>query len=296
LPVGLALWRPKRAHIPNGTADPERRSRPCLARAIVDPDRGPLPRPGRARRRRRRLRVGGLARPARARDDDLPRAQGRRAVCARAAPDRRPRPAEKRERRPTIAQIAADGAAGWTQTTATRHAKTAPLQLRDLPCRRYEALNDSRCRPILVADPDDPARAQLAFLATDRSPPPAQIIERYADRWSIEVCFQDARHVFGVGHAGNRVQLAVERTAPFGFLTMTLTILWYAQHGHHPEVVAEHRARAPCDLSKANPSVADVLAKLRRTIIAAQYQPRHAAAPTPQQITAVQQAWAAAAA
>jgi hypothetical protein len=39
-----------------------------------------------------------------------------------------------------------------------------------------------------------------------------------------------------------------------------------------------------------------MLAKLRRAIIAAQYQPRHAAAPTHQEITAVQQAWAAAAA
>ena len=77
---------------------------------------------------------------------------------------------------------------------------------------------------------------------------------------------------------------------------MTPRILWYALCGHHPDVVAEHRARAPWYLSKANPSVADMLAKLRRAIIAAQYQPRHAAAPTHQEITAVQQAWAAAAA
>jgi hypothetical protein len=38
-----------------------------------------------------------------------------------------------------------------------------------------------------------------------------------------------------------------------------------------------------------------MLAKLRRTIIAAQYQPRHPNTPTPHEITAVQQAWAAAA-
>jgi hypothetical protein len=100
-----------------------------------------------------------------------------------------------------------------------------------------------------------------------------------APPWRARHTFQDAKHVFGVGQARNRVQLAVERTAPFGFLTMTLTILWYALCGHHPDVVAEHRARAPWYLTKANPSVADMLAKLRRTIIAAQYQPRHAGAP-----------------
>lgn len=59
-------------------------------------------------------------------------------------------------------------------------------------------------------------------------------------------------------------------------------------------VVAEHRARAPWYLSKANPSTADMLAKLRRVIIAAQYHPGAARTPTPAEITRVQHAWAAA--
>lgn len=80
-------------------------------------------------------------------------------------------------------------------------------------------------------------------------------------------------HLFGVGDARNRTPKAVERTAPFQFLCMTITILWYALSGHHPDVVAERRARAPWYLSKANPSTADMLAKLRRVIIAAQYEP-----------------------
>lgn len=165
-----------------------------------------------------------------------------------------------------------------------------------MACLWYQALNDTPCRLILVRDLEDPARAQLALITTDLDSTPAQLIERYADRWSIEVCFQDAKHVFDIGQARNRVQRAVERTAPFGFLAMTLTILWYALSGHHPDVVAEHRARAPWYLSKTNPSAADMLAKLRRTIIAAQYLPRQAATPTPQEIAAVQQAWVAAAA
>jgi len=89
-------------------------------------------------------------------------------------------------------------------------------------------------------------------------------------RWPIEVCYEDAKHIFGVGHARNRTRRAVERTVPLQFLAMTITIIWYTLHGHHPDVVAEHRARAPWYRSKANPSSADMLAKLRRTIIAAQ--------------------------
>jgi hypothetical protein len=75
---------------------------------------------------------------------------------------------------------------------------------------------------------------------------------------------------------------------------MTITIVWYAEAGHHPDVVSEHRARAPWYRSKANPSSADMLAKLRRVIIAAQYRPGRADAPTAAEITRVQHAWAAA--
>ena len=114
------------------------------------------------------------------------------------------------------------------------------------------------------------------------------------ERWPIEVCYEDAKHVFGVGQARNRTRNAVERTAPFQFLTMTLVIVWYALHGHHPDDVAEHRARAPWYLSKTNPSSTDMLAKLRRTIIAAQYHPGRGATPTPAVFTQVQHAWAAA--
>jgi hypothetical protein len=69
---------------------------------------------------------------------------------------------------------------------------------------------------------------------------------------------------------------------------------WYTLHGHHPDVVAEHRARAPWYLTKANPSTADMLAKLRRVIIATQYRPGPHRAPTATEITRVQHAWAAA--
>ena len=37
-------------------------------------------------------------------------------------------------------------------------------------------------------------------------------------------------------------------------MAMTLTIIWYAASGHHPDVVAEHRARSPWYLTKTTPS------------------------------------------
>ncbi len=103
---------------------------------------------------------------------------------------------------------------------------------------------------IHVQDSKKQSGYQIALITTDPHAPAAQIVARYADRWPIEVAFEEGKHIFGVGDARNRTRKAVERTVPFQFLAMTITILWYAASGHHPDVVAEHRARSPWYLTK----------------------------------------------
>jgi hypothetical protein len=83
---------------------------------------------------------------------------------------------------------------------------------------------------------------------------------------------------------------------PFGFYCLDLVIIWYAIAGHAPEVVAERRRRAPWYGSKTNPSVTDMLATLRRVLIAAEFLPQHPDQPTYEEIAAVRLAWAQAAA
>jgi hypothetical protein len=87
---------------------------------------------------------------------------------------------------------------------------------------------------------------------------------------------------------------AVERTVPFGLYCYTITVAWYALHGHQPGDVAEHRQRAPWYTTKTDPSLSDMIAKLRRVIIAARCMPTRPGQPTEQEIRTVQQAWAAA--
>src|SRR6185437_11834618 len=48
----------------------------------------------------------------------------------------------------------------------------------------------------------------------------------------------------GVGEARNRTRRAAERTVPFGLICFSVVTVWYALHGHAPEEVATHRARA----------------------------------------------------
>jgi hypothetical protein len=135
-------------------------------------------------------------------------------------------------------------------------------------------------------------RPGLALLTTDPTTSIPAIVERYAARWSIEVASFEAMHVTGAGEARNRTRSAVERTAPFGMLVQTLVILWYHLGGHSPAVVAEHRHRARWYTTTSHPSYLEMLTKLRRTLIAAQYRADLPGDPTPEQIHTIRLAWA----
>ncbi len=295
LPVMFCLWRPRREHIAKGKPDPERPSKPALAREMVDLLA--------ARLAERTIHTVGDAAYASGSSRGLPgrvtltsRLRSNAAIYKRKPPrtGKRGRPAQWGKRLPGLARIATDPATEWTAQTVRRYAKTETVMLATIDCLWGPLGPETPVRVILIQDTAKASGYQIALITTDLTATPAQIVERYADRWPIEVAYEDAKHVFGVGEARNRTPKAVERTAPFQFLAMTLTIVWYSLHGHHPDVVAEHRARSPWYLSKTNPSTADMLAKLRRTIIAAQYQPERVQTPSTPEIMQVQHAWAAA--
>jgi SRSO17 transposase len=296
LPVLFRLWRPRRPeYAKTDCPDPERPGKPVLAREMTDLLA--------ARLSTHTIHAIGDAAYATAASRGLParvtmtsRLRSNAAIYKREPPrtGRRGRPAKWGKKLPGLAQIATDPATAWTQATVRRYQKTETLMLHSIDCLWGPLGAETAVRVILVKDTDKACGYQIALITTDLTSTPAQIVERYADRWPIEVSYEDAKHIFGVGDARNRTRKAVQRTAPFQFLTMTLTITWYALHGHHPDDVAEHRARAPWYLSKTNPSSADMLAKLRRTAIAAQYHPGPSQTPTPAEIMQVQQAWAAA--
>lgn len=136
----------------------------------------------------------------------------------------------------------------------------------------------------------------LILFTTDPTPSAEQIVSRYAGRWSVEVAIATAKGPMGADDARNRVHTAVKYTVPFGMLVMTLVYLCYALHGHHHTDLDERRALQPWYASKTDPAFEDMLAKLRRTIIATRFMPTRAGQDPTQRIRAVHLAWAAAAA
>jgi hypothetical protein len=134
----------------------------------------------------------------------------------------------------------------------------------------------------------EPGQPTLSLVTTDLTTSAAAIVERYAARWSIEVAFADAKNTTGVGEARNRGRKAVERTVPFGLYTQSIVVIWYHLAGHHPSVVRDRRDRAPWYVTKRCPSYLDMIVKLRRILIAVQYQPEVPHQPTLDEIRAVQ--------
>jgi hypothetical protein len=192
----------------------------------------------------------------------------------------------------------ADRTGGWQMVPVRRYGRTDTVALTELTCLWYGAYRGRAVRVVLVRQPASTAACgyDLALITTDLTSPAADLVARYAARWAIEVAFEDAKQITGVGQARNRSPRAVERTVPFGLITQSVVIVWYTLTGHHPDTLAEHRRLAPWYRTKTHPSYLDMIVKLRRTLIAARFHPGSPREPTPQETRAVHLAWAQAAA
>ena len=140
------------------------------------------------------------------------------------------------------------------------------MHVHELICLWYKPFYTRPVKVILIRNPGttDGLRRRARLHRPQR--PASELIARYDSRWTIETCHQEAK-AHGVGEARNRVQKAVERTVPFGFLAQTITIAWYAVHGDPEADLNERRRQAPWYRQKATVSYADMLAALRRELI-----------------------------
>ena len=178
----------------------------------------------------------------------------------------------------------------FSPTTVTRYGTTSTVSTAVRRCLWYGVFGPQQVQVVFVRDKSQDGY-DIALVTTDLDVSAAGVIERYASRWCIEVSIEDAKQLGGVGQARNRLQKAVERTVPFALVVNTLAICWYATAGHHPDDVQAARALAPWYRQKAQPSVLDMLAKLRRVIIAAQFRPADPVLLTPQEIGVIRLAW-----
>src|ERR1019366_147598 len=107
---------------------------------------------------------------------------------------KRGRPRVRGARLPKLAGLAA--ATAFTQVTVTRYGKTETVQTAAITCLWYTVFGTRPVQVVLVRD-KSASGYELALVTTDLNASPAQVIERYAARWSIEVAIEDAKQEFG---------------------------------------------------------------------------------------------------
>jgi len=128
-----------------------------------------------------------------------------------------------------------------------------------------------------------------AYFSTDTDRSVEDILRVFSFRWEIEVAFRNTQQTLGLQDAqnggwrrnanapkarlragpnpkGQRGMCAIEHILPIAFLAYALVFLWYFQHGKPTEDVARSRRDAPWYTQKTEPSSADMLVAIRRSI------------------------------
>jgi hypothetical protein len=277
LPILFRLFRPK------DDAHPDRPSQPELARTLIDMILERF-----ATRVVDLVMDGAYASKAwRGLPDRVTvttRMRSNAAVFALAPPPtgKQGRPALKGARLGSLAQLAA-GADFAAVTITAPDGRSRVEHVATMTCLWYGPFHTRPVTVMLIRKPGRSEGFDVALASTDADATAAELIARYDSRWTIETCHQEAK-AHGVGQARNRVQRAVKRTVPFGFLTQTITITWYALHGDPQADLRARRLAAPWYRQKQTVSYTDMLAALRRELIRHEYFAQAPPATTERQI------------
>jgi len=148
----------------------------------------------------------------------------------------------------------------WRHVEVTVYGRTVKVAVLVIDALWYVAARSELMRLVVVRDFPGHERDDV-FVSTDPNMDAKTIIERFAQRWSLEVTFHECKGKLGFEDPQNRTERAVERTAPTALWLHTLVVVWYLGVGQKTRA-----ARGP-ELpwyTKTAPSFSDMLATLRR--------------------------------
>jgi hypothetical protein len=183
------------------------------------------------------------------------------------APPREPgtkgRPRLKGERQPTLATRVLDPTTTWEPLTVPWYGgATAQVEAATGTALWYHPGEPPvALRWVLMRDPADQFEPQ-AFLSTDPSVPPVQIVAWFVARWPVEVTFQEVRAHLGVETQRQWSDLAILRTTPalLGLFSL-VTLFAHARLDDQPLPV-----RQAAWYAKPTPTFSDTLAFVRQLL------------------------------
>jgi hypothetical protein len=175
---------------------------------------------------------------------------------------RRGRPAKRGKRLPTPRQLARRQK-GWRMVPVLIYKKRVKRQVLSLTCLWYHVSKDRPVKVLIVRDPMG-KQSDDYMVCTDPTVSDAEIIERFAARWSIEEVIQQAKQIGGMEKVQGWSPRTVVRQAPMAMIVATLVTAWYVQHGVRARW-AQPRG-SDWTPNKDHPSYLDMVATLRKIL------------------------------
>jgi hypothetical protein len=178
--------------------------------------------------------------------------------------DAPPAPSQHRNGRPRVRgavrpkpqDLAKDESQPWLTCEAHLYGKTKTVHYKTLCAQWYQACGVRLLRIVVVRV--DTGRIGLrVFFCTDATIAIRALLEQYAGRWTIEVCFRNLKQLFGFADSSARRRAAVLRTAPFIGCMYSLLIVWFVQHAR--SITSVQFLRRPWYAHKRGVSFADIL-------------------------------------
>lgn len=173
------------------------------------------------------------------------------------------RPRVRGESLPKPEQLANDAGVAWQRVNALLYGKLQTVSYKTLLAQWYRACGDRLLR-IVVVRVEQGKIGLRVFFCTDPNVSVQSLLETYAGRWSIEVCFRELKQLLGFGDSSARKPAAVERVAPLIALSYSLLVIWFAQ-GAYRSPLARPPLR-PWYPHKRGHSFADIVRTAQRVL------------------------------
>jgi DDE superfamily endonuclease len=180
------------------------------------------------------------------------------------APGQNGRPRKKGARRPTLQQVLKEASTQWTPLTVSNWYGGGAREVEvctDTAVWYHTGLPPVAVRWVLIRDPRGEFASQ-ALVTTHLAHGPAQILEWFVRRWTMEVTFEEARAHLGLETQRQWNDLAIGRTTPalFGLYSL-VALMAHALRQTESSVV-----RTAAWYAKARPTFSDALAMVRREL------------------------------
>src|SRR5215470_7124106 len=184
------------------------------------------------------------------------------------APPRSPgqngRPRKKGARRPTLQQVLKDPQTRWTRLMVAHwyggEARAVEV-CTETAVWYHSGLPPVAIRWLLIRDPQEEFAAQ-ALVTTQLDHTPAQMLEWFVRRWTMEVTLQEARSHLGIETQRQWSDWAIGRTTPALFGLYSLVTLL----AHSLPPAQTRRVRTAAWYAKPRPTFSDALALVRREL------------------------------